>query len=107
EYRVERTRPPVRRIDLRPSLRDLRVTADADGAALEMDLRPTPAGTAKPDEILRLLGLENLIDSGAVLERSRLELGDESPPPPAPPDVIATGSGGHSAGATPVLEGFA
>jgi radical SAM-linked protein len=107
EHWVERTRPPARRIDLRPSLRDLRVTADAGGAVLEMDLCPTPAGTAKPDEILRLLGLESLIDAGAVLERSRLELGDESPPPPAPPDVIATGSGGHSAGATPVVEGIA
>jgi radical SAM-linked protein len=107
EHWIERTRPPVRRIDLRPSIRDLRVTAGVEGTALEMDLSPTPAGTARPDEILRLLGLESLIDSGAVLERSRLELGDESPSPPAPPDVIATGSGGHSAGTTPVVEGIA
>jgi radical SAM-linked protein len=107
ECRVERTRPPVRRIDLRPSLRELRVTESAEGAALEIDLCPTPAGTARPEEVLRLLGLENLIDSGAVLERSRLELDDETSPPPAPSDVIATGSGGHTAGVTPVAEGIA
>jgi radical SAM-linked protein len=107
EHWVERTRPPVRRIDLRPSLRDLRVTEDAGSAALEIDLRPMAAGTARPEEVLRLLGLEVLIDSGAVLERNHLELDDETPPPPAPPDVIGTGSGGHSAGASPVLEGIA
>jgi hypothetical protein len=107
EHWVERTRPPVRRVDLRRSLRDLRVTEGATGAALEIDLCPTPAGTARPEEVLRLLGLESLIDSGAVLERSLLELDDETPPPPAPPDVIGTGSGGLTAGATPVAEGIA
>jgi radical SAM-linked protein len=105
--RVERTRPPVRRIDLRPSLADLCITTGPDGVALEMELRPTPAGTARPEEVLRLLGLEELIKAGAVLERSRLELQDESQPLPAPSDGIAKGSEGHSAGAIPVAEGIA
>jgi radical SAM-linked protein len=104
---IDRTRPEARRLNLRASLRDLRVVTDAASAALEMDLCPTPAGTARPEEVLRLLGLESLTDAGAVLERSRLELIDESPPPPAPPDVIATGSGGHPAEASPVAEGIA
>jgi radical SAM-linked protein len=107
DWHVERAGPPVRRIDLRPSVRDLRVTEGAGSAALEMDLRPTPAGTARPEELLRYLGLETLLEAGAVLERSRLELDDEIPPPPTPPDVIVTGSGGQPAGASPVAEGIA
>lgn len=107
EWRVERAGPPVRRVDLRPSLRDLRVTETPSGAALEMDLRPAHAGTARPEELFRRLGLESLLESGAVLERIHLEIEDEIPPPPAPPDVIATGSGGHTAGASPVAEGIA
>jgi radical SAM-linked protein len=107
EWRVERTRPPARIIDVRPSLLDLRVTDGEPGATLEIDLRPTSAGTARPDEVLSLLGLDHLIESGAVMERCRLELYDESPPLPAPPAVIATGSGGLSAGASPVAEGIA
>jgi radical SAM-linked protein len=107
EIRVERERSPARHVDLRPSLADLRVSEAAGGAALEIDLRPMPAGTARPEEVFRLLGLQGLTEAGAVLERCRLELEDESPPPPAPPDVIATGSGGHTAGASPVAEGIA
>jgi radical SAM-linked protein len=107
ECRVERTRPPVRTIDLRPSLRDLRIVEVNDGAALEMDLCPTPAGTARPEEVLRLLGLQSLVDSGAVLERNRLELTDETQPPPPSLDVIATGSSGTVAEAPPVAEGIA
>jgi radical SAM-linked protein len=107
ECLVERLRPQLRRIDLRPSLRDLRVTESGGQAALEMDLCPTPAGTARPDEVLRLLGLNGLIESGAVLERCRLEIYDETPPPPATADVIATGSAENHAGASPVAEGNA
>jgi hypothetical protein len=42
-----------------------------------MDLVVTPAGTARPEEILVLLGLEKLLENGAVFERTRLELDDE------------------------------
>lgn len=86
---VERTRPPARRVDVRPFLSDLRLVQHAACAptacptttqALEMELWLTPAGTARPEELLTLLGIQDLLDAGAVLERSRLELQDESSP---------------------------
>lgn len=73
---VERTRPQPRRFDARPYLRGLHVLPDA----LEMDLWVTPNGTVRPDEILTLLGLGNLLDAGEMLERTTLELHDECPP---------------------------
>jgi hypothetical protein len=45
-----------------------------------MDLWLTPSGTARPDEVLTLLGLQELLAAGCVLERTRLELFDETPP---------------------------
>lgn len=71
---VERTRPQPRRIDLKPYLLDLRLS----DSWLEMDLRVTPKGTARPDEILHLVGLGDLLDTGAVLERTTLALEDET-----------------------------
>jgi hypothetical protein len=50
--------------------------------SLEMDLVVTPGGTVRPEEILGLLGLEDLLEEGAVLERTRLELEDEPVPSP-------------------------
>jgi radical SAM-linked protein len=84
---VERTRPQPRRVDLHPYLRDLHVRADA----LEMDLWVTPTGTARPEEILRLLGLADLLETGAVLERTMLELHDEGdgPAPGRGEEVLA------------------
>lgn len=71
---IERERPQRRRYDLRPYLLDLRLTAEA----LEMDLRVTPTGTARSDEVLQLLGLTDVLETGGVLERTVLELEDES-----------------------------
>jgi radical SAM-linked protein len=71
---VDRTRPQPRRIDLRPYLQDLRLKDDG----LEMDLGVTPNGTARPDEVLCLLGLGDLLEAGAVLERTKMELQDET-----------------------------
>jgi radical SAM-linked protein len=70
---IERSRPRPRRVDVRPYLSDLRLGQ----AELEMDLRVTPSGTARPDEVLQLLGLEDLLQKGAVLERTRLIIEDE------------------------------
>jgi len=72
---IERTRPQARRINLRSYLLDLRAGADA----LDMDLLVTPKGTARPDEVLAALGLDDLLDSGAVLERTRLVLHEDEP----------------------------
>ncbi len=72
---VDRTRPQPRRLDVRPYLRGLQILDDG----LEMDVWVTPTGTVRPDEILALLGLADLLDNGAVLERTMLELHDECP----------------------------
>jgi radical SAM-linked protein len=72
---VERTHPTPRRVNLRPWFLDLQATAH-----LEMKLCLTPAGTARPEEVLTVLGLSDLLEAGAVLERARLELVDETPP---------------------------
>jgi radical SAM-linked protein len=94
---VERARPQPRRLNLRPYLRDLRLVsgepgasapgeqghipplADAPGspAAVEMDLWVTPNGTARPEEVLGLIGLVGPVENGVVLERTKMELTDE------------------------------
>jgi radical SAM-linked protein len=85
---INRHRPhsgkPGRRLDVQPFLADLRLHADEESAILEMFLHLTPAGTARPEEVLGLLRLQDLLDAGAVLERTRLELSDELPPSLSP-----------------------
>jgi radical SAM-linked protein len=71
---VERTRPHHRRYNLRPYLDQLRLEPDA----LEMDLWVTPTGAARAEEVLQLLGIDDLLTSGIYLERIRLELQDET-----------------------------
>jgi radical SAM-linked protein len=70
---VERQRPEPRRLDVRPYLDDLKLTQ----GRLEMALRVTPNGTARPEEILRLLDLYDLFEAGAVIVRTGLELHEE------------------------------
>jgi radical SAM-linked protein len=88
---IERTRPPRRMLDIRPFLRNIRL--DPINARLEIDLYLQDTGTARPDEVLALLHLSDLLDAGILLERVRLDLDtsftaptDSSPPPPAPLD---------------------
>ncbi|MHB1423815.1 MAG: TIGR03936 family radical SAM-associated protein [Gemmataceae bacterium] len=88
---IERHRPlsrqAGRRLDVRSFLVDLRivegVSPNRPPCTLEMILRLTSTGTARPEEVLGLLGLEDLLVAGAVLERSRLELKDEAEGEPA------------------------
>jgi hypothetical protein len=80
---VERTRPHRRRLDVRPLVRDVRLANDY----LEIDLWVTPTGAVRPEEVLGLLGLAALLDAGAVLERTRLELHDETHEPGPVPQV--------------------
>lgn len=75
EYWVERTRPEPRRINIRPYLESIRVTP----TTLEVDVGVTPNGTARPDDVLRALGIGELLEEGTIIERYRLELCDESP----------------------------
>ena len=70
-----------RQVDVRPFVRDLRLTSveTVEGVrdALEIDLLLTSSGTARPVEVLARLGLLDLLEAGAVIERTRLELHDE------------------------------
>lgn len=81
---VERTKPTPKRLNVRPYLRQLAV---ADGSLL-LDLWVTQTGTARADELLRPLGVDDLPDAGAVLERTTVEIRDEVAPnqPDGPPD---------------------
>lgn len=81
---VERLRPSAKRLNIRPYVRGLSVSS----GRLEMDLWVTQEGTARAEELLRLLGLSDLLDAGAVLERVEVELRDEIAPdqPDGPPD---------------------
>lgn len=86
ELWVDRERSARTRLNIRPYLDAIRV---GEGS-LEMDLWVTPTGTAKPREILAALGLGELLDGGAVLERVWIELEDEAGPrPPGAPGNIA------------------
>ncbi len=74
---VERTRPEKKTIDLRPYIDQIRLLP----GALEMDVWVKPSGLARPDEVLALLGLQDVTEAGAVVERTRLELEDETTSP--------------------------
>ena len=86
---VDRLRPKPRRVNVRPYVRNITVSADA----IELDLWVTGSGTTRADELLRLLGLDDVTDAGAVLERTDLEIHDELPssttdaPPEGPPET--------------------
>jgi radical SAM-linked protein len=73
---VERTRPKARRFDLKLYLQSLQF----DDAILDMILRVTPNGGARPDEVLHALGLGDLMTDGVIIERFLLELEDETAP---------------------------
>jgi radical SAM-linked protein len=87
---VERTRPAPRRLDLRPYLSELRLSDTENGMELEMLLWVTPNGAARPDEILGLLHLSELVDSGVPVERHVLELHDEIQDPGPLPEILAS-----------------
>jgi radical SAM-linked protein len=69
---IERTRPHRRRVDVRSYLSGIRLVDHV----VEMEFFVTPQGTARPDEILRLLDLGELIDNGTVIERVGIALED-------------------------------
>ncbi len=83
-YWVERLRPQHRRINIRPYVDELRCGDDH----LAMALWITPNGAARPEEIIAALGLQELLDAGAVIERTDLEIYDELPPGVSGPPVM-------------------
>jgi radical SAM-linked protein len=74
---TQRKKAGARPIDLRASIADLRISS----GTLEMDLWVLPNGTARPEEILDLLGVTGWLEEGSVIERTTLELEDENPSP--------------------------
>jgi hypothetical protein len=81
---VTRIRPQHRRINIRPYVDELRCAEDY----LAMALWITPNGAARPEEIVAALGLQDLLDAGAVIERTDLEIYDELPPDVTGPPVM-------------------
>lgn len=81
---VDRERPRPRQVNIRPYVKNLQCAPEPEAAAgdafLEMEIWVTPEGSARADELVRLLELNHLIDRGAVLERTTLELWDEIDP---------------------------
>ena len=73
---TERKRPQPRRINVRPFVSELHYQDEH----LSMALWITPTGAARPEEVLAALGVSDLLDAGAVIERTDLELCDETPP---------------------------
>jgi len=78
---IERTRPHHRRLDLRPFIHTLRPSADA----LEMILWVSSYGAARPEEVAEALGLRAVLEAGAVIERTDLQLADEAIDSEMPP----------------------
>jgi radical SAM-linked protein len=99
---VERLRPSPKRLNIRPYLRNLSVVGGREtpadsgtnrglppAAHLVIDLWVTQTGTARADELLKLIGVADLPDAGEVVERTTLELRDEvtnADPADVPPD---------------------
>ena len=113
---VERLKPSPKRLNIRPYFRSILVNRDREGAGgqsaeethplphgrgspgvptLRLDLWVTQTGSARADELVRLLHVEDLIDGGAVLSRTVVEIRDETTatdpadvPPDGPADAV-------------------
>jgi radical SAM-linked protein len=95
---IDRLKPSPKRLNIRPYLRGLNlVTCGPEGSApqrvaahqLVLDLWVTQTGTARADELLKLLGVADLTDAGSIVTRTTLELRDEvtnTDPADVPPD---------------------
>ena len=84
ELWVERERPTPRQNNIKPYLNALKCGPDY----LEIDLWVTQDGSARADELVRVLGLTPLVDAGAVLARTFLEIVDEIDPAEAGPGPV-------------------
>jgi radical SAM-linked protein len=73
-FPVTRRRPKSDReqtIDLRSLVLDAELT---DDGTLRARLRVSPGGSARPEELLASLALRDLLDHGAILVRTRVEI---------------------------------
>jgi hypothetical protein len=79
---VERFRPRAKRLDIRPFVQSMRLSENN----LLFSFWVTGNGTAKAEELARLMGLGELLNAGACWTRSRLEVFDEL----SPEEIAAT-----------------
>ena len=96
---VERLKPSAKRLNIRPYLRALSI----QDQLLTLDLWVTQTGTARADELFRLLALSDLLEAGTVA-RTILQIHDEVPnpdpadvPPSGPAETLPLESGARSA----------
>jgi radical SAM-linked protein len=90
---VTHQRPRPRRCDIRPFLHDVRLL----GQTLEITVHVTPQGSARADDVLRLLGLGDLLEAGAIVSRADLVLVEEMAGNDArPAEKLETRFSGHS-----------
>lgn len=99
EFWVDRERPKPRQVNIRPYINALRCTSDA----LEMNLWVSQEGSARADEVVHLLGRKHLLDNGAILQRTTLELWDEIDPLTAAPGPVLRGKDQRSQLERPAL----
>ena len=74
ELWADREKPRPRQVNVRPYLR----AAWADADAVWFDIWLTQEGTARVDELARMLGLGDLYLTGPAVERATLEIADET-----------------------------
>jgi radical SAM-linked protein len=74
---VRREKPAPRTVNIRPFIKDARF--DEASGWLEVGLHLTASGTARPEEVLRVIGLGGITEQGAVLERTRLDWLEDTP----------------------------
>lgn len=107
ELIVSRQKPTPKQMNIRPLLANLFI----EKKTLKMVFWVTPGGTIKPSEILHFLELEHLLDEGAIVERTKLELADEieeSTEIPNGPIIVGSGKTAareRSTKQTPLLPG--
>jgi radical SAM-linked protein len=91
---VNRVKPKPRKINIKPFLRSISITDNK----LSLDLWVTNNGSARADELLHLLNVFDLLEAGAILARSELQVHDETPastsdaPPTAAPETAPLAS---------------
>jgi radical SAM-linked protein len=93
ELWVERERPRPRQVNIRPYVNDLQMGS----GLVQIDLWITQDGGARADELVRALGLNRLLDEGAVIERAVLEIEDEVGPADAAARPVLPGRNDRAA----------
>jgi radical SAM-linked protein len=78
---VDRLKPSPKRLNIRPYLRNIALERAGEADWLALDFWVTQTGTVRVNEVLELLGLGDLLDSGVVVERTTVELHDETTNP--------------------------